>query len=554
MTTNEKHIRDFYRFLALADGYELRAIKPGGGCPEFQLVRTEEEFFSFCTRWSGKAHVFCGIAGRNEQRKISQQTMFFVDLDEPQEGDLLVLQRLAPECIISSGTGFHAYFRFLSAISISDGNSRDRTQHRNACALARLRPLFQGKIDPAVSDPERIARVPGTINLKNGEMASIVYKGVQNAKFQEWYNKIKVEQYDSANRTEGEKFREGFSIDFQTQCSTPGTIQEIWTGNKSFDSQSQRDYAFTMAILRAGFNAQEAQEAISLLRKQDGDAKNKGHKVAYLEKTVNKAIQAQNFNNGSIASLVAPSKITFTDTSIFENIKQTEWLINDLIPKSSITFLVGDPKTGKSYFALEAALAVSLGRKVAQRFLTKCSRVLFLELEDGIQVMAPRFHALTNEYGQRPTSEQFKIYMGNAFALDKEESYEQLLRECDAFQPGLVVVDTLARCHNKDEINAKEMTEALGKLIKLRNDYGCALLILHHFNKASYLTSNFGRRSLRGSSVIEACAESIIRVQRLDADSPIEAHVRSKVAEDFGFSVVLKRSIKDGKEYASLVA
>ena len=319
-----------------------------------------------------------------------------------------------------------------------------------------------------------------------------------------------------------------------------------------FNSASERDFAFAMELLRAGFNKEEAKEGIRQLRRKHGDPKEKAERADYLEQTVSKA-------SGRINERVQHDRrqpsLRFSSTDIFENVKETAWLVNDLIPKASIVFLVGDPKTGKSYFALEMALATALGRSSAGRFRTRMEKVLFLELEDGIQIMAPRYHGLINGYGGiQPTSEEFRIYMGHEMKFDQESSWNELCKQCDEFRPGLVVVDTLARCHSKDEISAREMTLVLDKLNQLRHLYGCAILVVHHFNKTMYDRTHFNRRTLRGSSTIEAAAEVIIRAQRNELGDAVDCIVSSKVSREIGFSYRLIENTVNGQPVAKIVA
>jgi RecA-family ATPase len=107
---------------------------------------------------------------------------------------------------------------------------------------------------------------------------------------------------------------------------------------------------------------------------------------------------------------------------------------------------------------------------------------------------------------------------------------------------------------SKDEISSKEMNIVVDRLARIRNDFQCAVFVVHHFNKAMYDQKAFFRRQMRGSSVIEAAAESIIKAQRTNDGQAVNAYVTSKVSQDMGFDYYWKEYIQDGEVFAKLTA
>ena len=539
-----------YLIMGLTETLVVRAIRPNNqSCAEESFIDTFQQFLDFCTAHNGKNHVFIGINPRGENDSVSRLCRFVIDLDNPTGDDLETAKKLKPSIIVSSGNGYHIYFCLDGRPCVD----RDLDTKRNSEAVKKLQKLFTGKVDPACVDVERVMRVPGTTNLKNGKMAEIIYRGLDDGRFKKWFVSIRV---DETKRPKISSYQ-GITERLTSLRLTDRALDVLWKKTEFGDTytHSERDFSIACKLKQHGWGEADIKEALRLKRLEEGDEKGKAEREDYLERTVDSAYRQLSVQNQSVYTKnQSPYQIAFSSTEIFKDIKKTEWLVNDLLPKSSITFVVGDSKTGKSYFALETALSVSLGRLVAGRFNSVMERVLFLELEDGIQIMAPRYHALVNAYGQQPTSDQFRIYMGHEMKLDTESSYNQLLDQCKEFKPGLIVVDTLAKCHSKDEISAKEMTLVLDKLQRLRNDFRCAILIVHHFNKGQYERKHFNRRTLRGSTVIEASAEVIIRAQRNDLGDAVDCYVTSKVSPDTGFSYRLVEWSKDGKDYARLEA
>src|SRR5437867_3507623 len=67
-----------------------------------------------------------------------------------------------------------------------------------------------------------------------------------------------------------------------------------------------------------------------------------------------------------------------------KNLPPTNWIVKPIIHEGA-TLLTGDPKVGKSFLALQIALAVSGGEKRLFDSLEICAygRVLYLALDDG---------------------------------------------------------------------------------------------------------------------------------------------------------------------------
>jgi hypothetical protein len=416
-----------------------------------------------------------------------------VDLDNPTEKDYETAFKLKPRCIVASGSGLHLYFR----LHIRETSGRDYLQARNALAIKKLQKLFEGKVDKACSDPERVLRIPSTVNLKNNKLATIKYQGKQDPTFQRWYDNI-----------------------------TPSEI----------------DYSLASTLARKGLDKDSIKSAIQEWRLSHGDQKGKREK--YLEKTAKNAIDS--------CALPQPVRdlqaVSFSDTSLFKEDFQVRWLVEDIIPEASLSFIVGDPKSKKSWFALETALAVALGQPVAGRFKTRKEPVLYLQLEDGLLRVSERFYKLTRSHGARPSNGAFTTYVGSALKFSNESAWQEIKKICDKKQPKLIVVDTLSKSHNYEENNVKEMTQLIDKFCYLRDTYGASVFVVHHLTKA--FMSQGGHkvyRKMRGSTVIEAAAESILTVTSDEATGICDVHVVTKSNEEFGFHYKLHDHLINSK-------
>jgi hypothetical protein len=78
---------------------------------------------------------------------------------------------------------------------------------------------------------------------------------------------------------------------------------------------------------------------------------------------------------------------------------RTRWVVPELLPEG-LALLAGKPKTGKSWWALNVALAVATGGLALGRIRCEPGRVLYLALEDSPRRLKQRVDALLR--GTRP--------------------------------------------------------------------------------------------------------------------------------------------------------
>jgi hypothetical protein len=173
-----------------------------------------------------------------------------------------------------------------------------------------------------------------------------------------------------------------------------------------------------------------------------------------------------------------------------------------------VTMLAAGEKIGKSTMMGQAAAAVCrgvefLGEPVPMR------DVMWLALDEHLGDVVRRLsdHGATNGvvvWDQRPTWEQM----------------EQAMEEHHPV--GLVVVDTLtefAQGHVEDSNAPEEWTPILGNFRRLAQRTGCAVVLLHHSNRAT--------GKYRGSGQLGAGVDVILEMTEPDSDATVRK-VRAK--------------------------
>ena len=216
-----------------------------------------------------------------------------------------------------------------------------------------------------------------------------------------------------------------------------------------------------------------------------------------------------------------------------------EWLVKGLICQGDTTLLVGEPNVGKSWISLSLAVAMSEGHESwLGHDMPNHGKVLYIDEENPHDVVYHRLRQLgaTNFDNLRYLHRQ-------GIRLDR--NFDKLLDEAIAFEPSMIVLDSLTRFHTKDENNAGEMAGLFNDSINvLCRETGAAVIILHHTNK-SESTSSYVRT--RGSSDIGAAVDCGIEARKTGPSTFNLAHFKSRRTQAGGLTKVEICDTIDGK-------
>lgn len=159
------------------------------------------------------------------------------------------------------------------------------------------------------------------------------------------------------------------------------------------------------------------------------------------------------------------------------------WLIHGLIPRPSLMMLMGPPKAGKSWLAMDVARAVAGG----QDFLghkTQQGRVLYIQQDTSEMVWRARLRKQIDLYGIDFPDDLLMVHPDDT--LHPMNLLEPLTRAwlksaLATVQPALVVVDVLREVHNADETDSTGMKVVGDHLTEIFRDV--SLLLVHHTKK-----------------------------------------------------------------------
>ncbi len=203
------------------------------------------------------------------------------------------------------------------------------------------------------------------------------------------------------------------------------------------------------------------------------------------------------------------------------------WLLADLFLVGAAGILGGAPKTGKSFFALELAVAVASGTPAAGRFAVGApGPVLLLAAEDPPAVVVQRLAALATAREHALATLPVDVIVESGWRLP--DGLDRLAATVVHRQARLLILDPLIRVHRADENSAAEMAVVLDGLRTLARATDCAVLLVHHTRKAP--AGGIAGHGLRGSSDLHAFGDTNLYLRRLGPEAPLELRIEHRAA------------------------
>jgi KaiC/GvpD/RAD55 family RecA-like ATPase len=189
------------------------------------------------------------------------------------------------------------------------------------------------------------------------------------------------------------------------------------------------------------------------------------------------------------------------------------WLVDNIVPLRGLTVLGGASGSGKTFVAIDVAVAVASG----QPFLghkTEPSGVIYVSTEDDLENLKRRFvpHAdrlnpIRHEVPLRASSSYMNLAADYRAAMRVVEDQINILRRTRGIAPGLIVLDTIqGMSHGLDENSPSGMGLILRFLREIEDRHGCAVMALHHTPQ--------GAERLRGHGSLHAAAQAVLVVRQ----------------------------------------
>lgn len=220
-----------------------------------------------------------------------------------------------------------------------------------------------------------------------------------------------------------------------------------------------------------------------------------------------------------------------------------------LLPCKGLTLLHSGSKMGKSMLSLNLALAGArgddefLGHKLNGPFST-----LILQSEIHLRGIYERAFTMAAEAGF--TEEQLNRVLVNVertARLSDDNTFIEFQKLVRHYRPDFIILDPLAHVLTTNENDNAVVGAMLERLALLRDDPGCAILLIHHDAKVSEATAmRSPQQRARGADRLNAdpdCILSLVPGPRLATGPSGKLHVASRYGKSVApFSVRLNEA------------
>jgi hypothetical protein len=208
--------------------------------------------------------------------------------------------------------------------------------------------------------------------------------------------------------------------------------------------------------------------------------------------------------------------------------EQQRWLVEGLWSEEAVGIIGGEPKCGKSFLALDLAVAVATGIPCLRRFaVSRPGRVLLYPAEDALHIVRRRLEGICAAAGVALSELDIQVITAPSLRLDLEADRMRLEETVAQLKPRLLVLDPFVRLHRIDENVSGDVAPLLAFLRELQRRHAIAVVLVHHAKKGAGAIR--AGQALRGSSEFHAWGDSNLYLRR-DSNDRIVLTVEHRAA------------------------
>lgn len=190
-----------------------------------------------------------------------------------------------------------------------------------------------------------------------------------------------------------------------------------------------------------------------------------------------------------------------------------QWLIEDMWADGAVGIVGGEPKSCKSFLALDMAVSVAAGTPCLGHYrIARTGRVLLYAAEDALHVVRLRLDGIARTASVPLENLDVQVITAPTLRLDQETDRTRLAQTVKQLKPVLLVLDPFVRLHRIDENVSSEVAPLLAYLRELQRQYGVSVCVVHHAKKGAAKAR--AGQALRGSSEFHAWGDSNLYLRR----------------------------------------
>ncbi|MBU4216669.1 helicase RepA family protein [Candidatus Parcubacteria bacterium] len=451
-----------------------------------------------------------------------------------------------------SGNGLHVYY-FCKPIKINDAEIF-KLGLKNLIEFVRFYSPITA--DTACSNLARIFRIPGSVNQKNSMQTILMEFEFTLSNIIENILKLgKAEMSETSAIKDIHNARPPENNTYTAINNIPlppivcAALNLDYDGKKNFRANGDKK-------IKACFMSEKNQNIIISGGTGLFSDQQSGYNTFQFVKMINNFTNQQTFNwfneryqhitklssnykskidnDGGLLDETEELIIVTAKDILAKEPKEAPFIVDTLIPEGAVTAITAGSGKGKSLFMLILASHIATGNKLFGIFNTKKSKVLIIDQEMDEDIIVGRFKATIKE------NIAIDYIYNQAWKIDNEKNYEDLKEIIITNKYKVLVLDTFANIHNKQENDSGEMKRINNRMLKLIRDTTVTIIYLHHHRKEQN-NQALSQLSSRGSTEIIAKVASHIVVNSKKSITDDNGMIRTK------FTIAQEKSRRPSK-------
>jgi len=236
-----------------------------------------------------------------------------------------------------------------------------------------------------------------------------------------------------------------------------------------------------------------------------------------------------------------PTTLAYKLSSVREEAK---WLIDGLWLDRGVGFIGAQPKCGKSFLALDMAVAVSSGTPCLRHYtVPRTGSVVLFAAEDDLCDVRSRLDGICRASKTSLDKLAIHVITVPVLRIDLEQQQRQLKETLKHLQPKLLILDPFVRLHRSNENDSGEIAQILAFLRELNRLFMTSIVVVHHAKKKS--ANERTGQALRGTSEFHAWTDSALFLKRTKDDRIIMSIEHRSAPSTEGIELILDQENKD---------
>ena len=230
---------------------------------------------------------------------------------------------------------------------------------------------------------------------------------------------------------------------------------------------------------------------------------------------------------------------TFTLQTL-NNISDTQWLIEDIIPNESLIILYGPSGCGKTFIALDISLHIAHNKPWKKQAIIKPGIIIYC-IGEGVHGISNRIKAW-HDYNNCLLDAPFVLLPIEAISFSEPDNISKMITTLEQIREeydlpiSMIIIDTLSKASvGYDENSSKDMGQFLYNFDIIKKYFSTSIMFVHHSGKNS-------SRGMRGSSYLLGTVDTAIQVDNMSETLIVQIE-KQKDGIEGSFQLKLKKHL-----------